>query len=63
MRGSRDPWVCTLPLATMSSLPGPQEACFAGEDQNITETDAFYKSETFDPTEKYTESTRGEDLL
>ncbi|XP_006767994.1 PREDICTED: caspase-6 [Myotis davidii] len=40
-------------LAPMSSVPGPREAGPAGEEQNMTETDAFYRSEMFDPAEKY----------
>uniref|UniRef100_A0A673TBE8 Caspase-6 n=1 Tax=Suricata suricatta TaxID=37032 RepID=A0A673TBE8_SURSU len=37
----------------MTSAPGLLGACPAGEKENMTETDAFYKSETFDPAEKY----------
>ncbi|XP_054578930.1 caspase-6 isoform X4 [Eptesicus fuscus] len=40
-------------LAAMSSVPGSGEAGPAGEEQNMTETDAFYRSEMFDPAEKY----------
>ncbi|XP_045139974.1 group XIIA secretory phospholipase A2 isoform X2 [Echinops telfairi] len=41
------------PAASFSAMEGPR--CFkdcAGE-QNMTETDAFYRSEMFDPAEKY----------
>ncbi|XP_066137368.1 caspase-6 isoform X2 [Saccopteryx bilineata] len=37
----------------MSSVSDSREAGSAGEEQNMTETDAFYKSEMFDPAEKY----------
>ncbi|XP_066240903.1 caspase-6 isoform X2 [Saccopteryx leptura] len=37
----------------MSSVSDSREAGSAGEEPNMTETDAFYKSEMFDPAEKY----------
>ncbi|XP_039094713.1 caspase-6 isoform X1 [Hyaena hyaena] len=37
----------------VTSAPGLRGARPAGEEENMTETDAFYKSETFDPAEKY----------
>nr|XP_019597553.1 PREDICTED: caspase-6 isoform X2 [Rhinolophus sinicus] len=37
----------------MSSAPGPHGAVPAGEEQNMTETDAFSSSEIFDPAAKY----------
>uniref|UniRef100_A0A671E439 Caspase 6 n=1 Tax=Rhinolophus ferrumequinum TaxID=59479 RepID=A0A671E439_RHIFE len=37
----------------MSSAPGPHGAVPAGEEQNMTETDAFSSSEILDPAEKY----------
>ncbi|XP_049741488.1 caspase-6 isoform X2 [Elephas maximus indicus] len=33
--------------------PLPSLVLGGGEEQNVTETDAFYRSETFDPAEKY----------
>uniref|UniRef100_A0A2K6TFD0 Caspase family p20 domain-containing protein n=1 Tax=Saimiri boliviensis boliviensis TaxID=39432 RepID=A0A2K6TFD0_SAIBB len=37
----------------MSTASGPREVRPAGGEQNMTETDAFYKREIFDPAEKY----------
>uniref|UniRef100_A0A8C6G1I9 Caspase family p20 domain-containing protein n=1 Tax=Moschus moschiferus TaxID=68415 RepID=A0A8C6G1I9_MOSMO len=37
----------------MSSEPALRPACGAGEEQNMTEIDAFPRREIFDPTEKY----------
>uniref|UniRef100_A0A5F9D5N9 Caspase 6 n=1 Tax=Oryctolagus cuniculus TaxID=9986 RepID=A0A5F9D5N9_RABIT len=37
----------------MSSAPGLRGARLAGGKQNMTETDAFYKREVFDPAEEY----------
>uniref|UniRef100_A0AAA9SXZ7 Caspase 6 n=3 Tax=Bos TaxID=9903 RepID=A0AAA9SXZ7_BOVIN len=37
----------------MSSEPPPRRARGPGEEQNMTEIDAFPRREIFDPTEKY----------
>ncbi|KAF6371484.1 caspase 6 [Rhinolophus ferrumequinum] len=47
------PWAVVLRWVAMSSAPGPHGAVPAGEEQNMTETDAFSSSEILDPAEKY----------
>ncbi|XP_019597553.2 caspase-6 isoform X2 [Rhinolophus sinicus] len=47
------PWALVLRWVAMSSAPGPHGAVPAGEEQNMTETDAFSSSEIFDPAAKY----------
>ncbi|XP_030169135.1 group XIIA secretory phospholipase A2 isoform X2 [Lynx canadensis] len=47
------PGACSAGWDTMTSAPGLSGARPAGVEENMTETDAFYMSETFDPAEKY----------
>ncbi|KAM5287578.1 caspase-6 isoform 1-T1 [Hipposideros larvatus] len=47
------PGALVLRWVAMSAVPGSRGADPAGEEQNMTETDAFYRSEMLDPEEKY----------
>nr|XP_023404341.1 caspase-6 isoform X3 [Loxodonta africana] len=44
-------WPC--PGETVQESGAVSDFGTTGEEQNVTETDAFYRSETFDPAEKY----------